>query len=466
MSAGPAGAANTAGASGTVNSAGGAGGNGASGATEAGGVAGGLGMAGSSAGSAGASAARQPNIIYILADDLGYGDLGAYGQQQIKTPRLDQMANEGLRFTDHYAGNTVCAPSRVTLLTGLHSGHAVIRDNMEVANGYQQALPAESLTAGEVLQAAGYKTGLIGKWGLGGPGTTGTPNTQGFDYFYGYLSQVEAHNYYPARLWRNEQEEALDGKTYSHDLLTNDALAFIEASKSAPFFLYLAYAIPHSEIEVPELGAYAQEPWSTNMKTFAAMVTRLDRDVGAIMDRLTELELDENTLLVFSSDNGPHQEGGHMVEDFDSNGALRGFKRSLTEGGIRVPMLARWPGVIRPGQVTAHASYFPDVLPTFCDLAGVASPSGLDGLSFAPLLRGEPQAPHDYQYWEWQQLKAVREGKWKAISTNGGPVALYDLATDPGESTNLAGQNAAVASRLQASIAAAHTDGSPLVTLP
>jgi len=423
-----------------------------------------LAWAGSNPGAA--RAARRPNIIYILADDLGYGDLGCYGQALIQTPRLDQMAAEGIRFTQHYAGSTVCAPSRSCLMTGQHTGHTRVRDNIG-ADGERVPLRAEDTTVAEVLRRAGYATGLIGKWGLGEPGTTGIPNRKGFDYFYGYLNQARAHNYYPDYVWRNETQVWLEGNRdggkgqYSHDLCTEEALSFVERHHREPFFLYLAYQIPHAHsalgretgdgMEVPDHGPYADRPWSSAHRGLAAMITRMDRDVGRILDRLKELGIDNNTLVIFTSDNGPHAAGGNDPAFFKSGGPFRGIKRDLYEGGIRVPHIARWPGQIGPGAVSGHVSAGWDFLPTAAELAGTPAPEGIDGISMVPALLGGDQARHDYLYWEFHGrgfAQAVRMGDWKAVRMEANAaVELYHLAEDPGETRDRAPEHPDIVAR-------------------
>jgi len=414
-------------------------------------------------------AKRKPNIIYILADDLGYGDLGCYGQSMIRTPNIDRLAAEGMRFTDHYAGSTVCAPSRCCLMTGLHTGHAYIRGNKSTPPSGQEPIPDDTVTVAELLKQAGYATGLIGKWGLGGPGSVGEPNRQGFDYFFGYLCQGHAHNYYPEFLYRNGEEVALEGNRveparyygagvayeraqYSHDLMAGEALRFVERNSGGPFFLYLALTIPHANneagkegMEVPSDEPYGDRDWPQQQKNHAAMITRMDRDVGRLMEKLVELGIDDDTLVIFTSDNGPHREGGADPDFFDSSGPLRGIKRDLYEGGIRVPMIARWPGKVRPGSVTDHLSAFWDFLPTATEMAGTEHPAGIDGISYLPTLLGDGdrQRGHEYLYWEFHEGKAtkqaVRAGNWKAVRLRpSGPIELYDLARDIGENDDIA----------------------------
>ena len=417
----------------------------------------------------------KPNIIYILADDLGYGDLGCYGQQQIRTPNLDRMAAEGMRFTDHYAGSAVCAPSRCVLMTGLHTGHARVR-----ANGRMPIEP-EDVTVAEVLKRAGYATAAIGKWSLGDAGTTGAATRQGFDYFFGYLNQGAAHFYYPESLDRNEETVILeanrDGKrgTYSHDLLTEEALQFIRRSAPGPFLLYIPYTIPHAEVLVPEDslseyrdkwpekrfpgGHYAAQP--TPRAARAAMITRMDRDIGCILDLVKELSLDEQTIVMFTSDNGPCTAGGQDPAFFESAGPLRGLKFGLYEGGIRVPMIARWPGKSPAGSVTDFASGFWDIMPTCAELAGVQPPAGIDGVSLVPTLMGKPQeqVQHACLYWEHRGWQAVRFGNWKAIRTTPQrPIELYDLKSDIGEEKDLAAANPDLVAKAERYFQTSRTD--------
>ncbi len=420
-------------------------------------------------------AADRPNLIFILADDLGYGDLGCYGQSVIQTPRLDQMAAEGMRFTQFYAGNTVCAPSRSVLMTGQHMGHTHVRGN---AGGDMlvQSLRDEDITVAEVLKAAGYTNALIGKWGLGEVDQPGFPLRQGFDKFFGYLNQVHAHNYYPEFVWSGDKKmplrnvvQRLDrsygGFTggaatkridYTHDLFVEEAREFLRTHRDRPFFLYLPLTIPHANnegtrmtgdgAEVPDYGIYAEKDWPNPDKGQAAMITRMDGDVGRILDYLRELGIAENTLVFFTSDNGPHNEAGHDLERFHPSGPLRGTKRALYEGGIRVPGIAWWPGVIEPGSTTDHIAYFGDWMATAAELAGVDPPKHIDSISFAPILKGNPQLQHDYLYWEFYEQgsrQAVRFGPWKAIRQpmTTGSVQLYNLSQDLGEMSDVADQH-------------------------
>ncbi len=410
-----------------------------------------------------------PNFVFILADDLGYGDLGCYGQEQIRTPNLDRLAAEGMKFTQAYAGNTVCAPSRCTLMTGLHSGHGRVRSNAQVP------LAPEDVTIAEVLRAVGYSSAAVGKWALGWEGTSGHPNRQGFADYFGWLDQRHAHDYYPAFLWRNEYRFRLDGNQdgrrteYSHVWLNSVSTNYIRLKEDKPFFLYLAPTIPHANnergtngMEVPSLGDYARKPWPAPEKAKAAMITYLDTMVGTLLDELKRRKIDEDTLVIFTSDNGPHREGGVDPAFFRSSGPLRGIKRDLTEGGIRVPFLARWPGHIRPGSTNRLPVAFWDVLPTFAEIAGAPTPRGLDGISFAPSLFGRPQTNrHEFLYWEFHERgyqQAVRHGDWKGLRlAPGKPLELYDLANDLGETNNVAASRPEVVARIEEYLAkAAH----------
>lgn len=421
-----------------------------------------------------------------MADDLGYGDLGCYGQLRIHTPNLDRMAAEGVRFTQFYAGSTVCAPSRCVLMTGLHTGHCYIRGNGKID------LRPGDFTVAELLEQADYHTALVGKWGLGHEGSGGIPTRQGFETFYGYLDQHHAHNYYPSFLVRDEARAALDNvvpgegkfgqgiatqkREYSHDLLTDEALDVIDrfVPGEQPFFLYLAYTIPHANneagkngMEVPELGAYANKNWPEAEKATAAMISRLDRDVGRILERLQRHGIDEDTIVLFTSDNGPHKEGGRDAEFFNSNGPFRGIKRDLYEGGIRVPMIVRWAGHAPAGAVSDHVGYFGDVLATFAELAGIAAPVDVDSLSFLPAILGKANQPHhEYLYWEFYErgsAQAVRMGDWKAVARPmlSNNIELYNLASDPGELKDMAAEHPDVVAEARSLMRQAHTP-SPL----
>ncbi len=413
---------------------------------------------------------RRPNIIFILADDLGYGELGCYGQTRIQTPHLDRMAREGARFTDFYSASTVCAPARCALLTGLHTGHCTIRGNAK-----EISLNAGETTLATTLRGAGYATACIGKWGLGDPGSAGVPTKQGFDDFFGYLTHGHAHNYYPTYLYRGEErvmlrnqnpDEKPDGRgrstvqiDYTPDLFLRESQKWIEKHKDGPFFLYFTPTIPHAnnearpvEMEVPDLGIYADKDWPEAEKRKAAMISRLDTHVGALLQTLKNLGIDNDTLVIFSSDNGPHREGA-QPEFFDSSGPLRGIKRDLTEGGIRVPTIARWPRTIAAGTTAGHVAYFPDVLPTLAEIAGAPLQIRHDGLSFAPLLRGRANARKPFLYWEFYEnggSRAVRVDNWKAVTTTfDGPIQLFNLQTDIGETRDLAAQFPDIARRMK-----------------
>jgi arylsulfatase A-like enzyme len=440
---------------------------------------------------------RPPNIIFILADDLGYGELGCYGQQLIQTPNLDRMAAEGMRFTQFYAGSTVCAPSRCVLMTGKHLGHATVRGNASARDPFDpakmraQTLRPEDYTVAELLKGSGYATALIGKWGLGELGSGGEPTAQGFDYFFGYLNQKHAHNYYPGFLTRGETRVPLRNEVpgedlfgngvatkkvdYSADLFAEEALQWIEAQKAKPFFLYLALTTPHANNEatralkngqeVPDLGPYADKDWSEPNKCQAAMITRMDADIGRLFALIKKLGLDQQTLIFFSSDNGPHKEGGNDPKFFNANGGLRGIKRDLYEGGIRVPFIARWPGKIAAGVTSTYVGYFGDLLATISEVIGAKPPANLDSVSFAPTLFGqsEAQAKHEFLYWEFHEggtkQAALLEGHWKAVRLQpGAALELYDLTTDPGEMRNVAADRTEIGDVMDAYLRKAHVD--------
>ena len=428
---------------------------------------------------------RKPNIIFILADDLGYGDLGCYGQAKIKTPNIDKLADEGIRFTNFYAGSTVCAPSRCALMTGLHTGHAYVRGNSSLP------LRPVDLTVAELLKRAGYHTALIGKWGLGNENTTGVPQKKGFDEFVGYLDQVHAHDYYTDHLWRYAPTEGFDGPEalpenrggkkglYTHDLFTIAALNFVRLNKPdrfsrpRPFFLYLAYTIPHANdeegarsgngMQVPSDAPYTNEPWPQTEKNKAAMITRMDTDIGKLMAKLKEFKMDEDTVVFFSSDNGPHKEGGVDPKFLASSGPLRGIKRDLYEGGIRVPLIVRWPMQIKASQVSGLISAFWDFLPTAAEFAEAKAPEKTDGISMVPTLLGRPQTnQHDFLYWEFHERgfqQAARTGDWKAVRPEAGePLELYNLKADLGEKQNVADKNPAVIAKMEAYLKGARTE--------
>lgn len=414
--------------------------------------------------------ARRPNIIFIMADDLGYGDLGSYGGKAIRTPHLDRLAAEGTRFTQAYAGSPVCAPSRCVLLTGRHTGHARIRDNNPqvggeleqfaggAEGGIRLSLTEADRTVAELLQPAGYATGIAGKWGLAEPGTAGTPNRRGFDAWLGYLNQNHAPYYYTDYLDENDGirriPENADGRrqVYSNDLFSDFAVEFVRRHRDRPFFLYLPYTIPHNRMEVPDLGAYADRDWPEDAKTYAAMVTRLDGYVGRLLEELDRLGLDENTVVFFTSDNGPLR--APRSDLLGSAGGLRGYKTTLHEGGIRVPMLVRWPGRVPAGRVSEEPWMFADFLPTCAELAGLPVPAGADGRSVVPILTAAQATLGERPlYWEVPRDRlhqAVRLGRWKAVrSGRDQPLELYDLAVDPAERSNVAATHPAVADRLR-----------------
>ena len=403
----------------------------------------------------------KPNIVYILADDLGYGDLGCYGQKLIQTPNIDRIAREGIRFTDHYAGSNVCAPSRCVLMTGLHTGHCYIRNNRALTFEGNVPIPNETVTVAEYLKTAGYATAAIGKWGLGFPGSEGDPTNQGFDLFFGYNCQRQAHSYYPDHLWRNRDKVTLPGNAgnkqtqYSHDLMTDEALNFVKQNKGRPFFLYMPYTIPHLKWQVPDLGPYADKSWPENMKTQAAMITRMDCDVGRIMKLIEDLGLDEETVVFFASDNGAHG-AGETISFFNACAGLRAKKGTMYEGGLRVPLVARWPGKIAPGRTTDHVSSFQDMLPTFCELAGVKVDRPIDGISMVPTLLGhDGQQQHEYLYWERAKAIAVRMGDWKVVKGKRS-LELFDLKSDPHEENDVSAEHAELVARMEQIIQQSH----------
>ena len=429
---------------------------------------------------------KKPNIIFIMADDLGYGHLGCYGQGKIRTPNIDRLSTEGMRFTQCYSGSPVCAPSRSVLMTGKHQGHTSVRIN---SGGIP--LISEDVTVAEVLKEGGYKTGMFGKWGLGDIETTGVPYKQGFDEFFGYLHQVHCHFYYPYYLWENDKKYLLPGNEggkqtqYTHDVISDRALDFIRRNKEEAFFLYLSFTIPHTELLVPEdsfkeyegkfpepnpyidaRGHYANQP--APRTTFAGMITRMDRDVGRIMTLLKELKIDENTIVFFTSDNGGQGSGGPDLEFFKGNGQLRGAKSEVYEGGIRVPMIVRWSGKISEGQVNDHVWAFWDVMPTLAQIAGVSVPDDIDGISVVPKLLGEDkvgrrQEKHKFLYWEHpsgkELMQAVRMVDWKAVRLKKVmPIELYNLGNDIGEKTNVAKENPEIVREIEDYLKTARTE--------
>lgn len=442
------------------------------------------------------NAASKPNVIYIIADDLGYGDLSAYGQTNFSTPNIDAIAKKGMLFKQHYSSAPVCAPGRGALMTGFHTGHGAVRGNSEVQPEGQQPMPVDTFTMAHLFKKAGYATGAFGKWGLGAPGSASEPLKMGFDRFYGFNCQRMAHHYYPYFLWNDNQREMLWGnfgmetQEYAPDLIQEQALRFVEKNKGRPFFMYYPMIQPHAEMFAPERhmakyrGKFLPEkpyagvdsgpefrkyPYGSQSEphaAFAAMVETIDENVGELMTKLAELGIADNTLVIFTSDNGPHQEGGHDPDYFKSNGGLRGHKRDLYEGGIRVPMIAVWPGAIPAGTVSDHISAFHDVLPTMAQLTGQPTSKGIDSVSFLPtLLQQGRQDQHDYLYWEFHELKgrvAIRKGNWKGVRYGvsvdpNSPLELYDLAQDPGETNNIAGQNEKVFRELDQLIKGART---------
>lgn len=425
--------------------------------------------------------AEKPNIIYILLDDAGYGDLSCYGQKKFSTPNIDRLASEGMKFTQHYSGSTVCAPTRCSLMTGVHVGHAYVRGNREVKPEGQAPMPADIVTIPRLLKKAGYTTSMFGKWGLGAPGSESDP-MEHFDRFYGYNCQREAHTYYPDHLWSDRERVELDGETYAHDLIMEEAEEFLRENKDGPFFAYLSVIIPHAAMHVPEdymapfrekfpefedtIGRYSGPEVRNPIAAFAGMMKKLDDGVGEVLALLEELGIDDNTLVILSSDNGPHQEGGHDPDFFDSNGPLTGYKRDLTEGGIRAPMLARWPGKIEAGTESELISAHWDMLPTFCELAGVEPTEETDGISMVKEFLGEEgQEKHDYLYWEFYERggkKAARWGDWKAIQLNiaknpDSPIAIYNLSKDLQEENDVSADHPELVKKAKAIFAEAHT---------
>lgn len=442
----------------------------------------------------------KPNVVLILADDLGKAEVGAYGQEKIRTPSIDRLAAEGMRFNRMYAGSPVCAPSRCTLMTGKHSGHGFVRDNREIKPEGQVPIPDSEVTLAEMFKSRGYATAAIGKWGLGFPGSEGEPLKQGIDHFFGYNCQRHAHNHYPTYLWNDRDKvtlpgntDGVTGETFSHDLFEAEALKYIREHKDGPFFLFLPFIIPHLALQVPDdsLAEYADkledaapykgdkgyQPHPKPHAAYAGMVTRMDRTVGRILDQLKTIGIDDETIVVFASDNGPTFDvGGADSIYFKSSGGVRGLKGSVYEGGIAVPFIVRWPGKIKEGSVGDFLGYFPDVAPTLLDLAGIgdALPPGLDGVSFAPTLLGrtDAQKKHDFLYWEFASYggqQAVRMGPWKGVRQNlrqgKTAIELYNLDDDPKESRDVAAEHTDVVARIKQVMERSHVR-STLFPLP
>ena len=425
---------------------------------------------------------KKPNIILIMLDDAGYGDFGCYGQKLFTTPNIDRMAASGMLFTQHYSGSTVCAPTRCSIMNGVHTGHAFVRGNREVQPEGQAPIPSDMITIPKLLRKAGYVTGIFGKWGLGAPKSSGDPMNQGWDEFFGYNCQRQAHTFYPKHLWHNSEKVMLNGKTYSHDLIQEKALQFIRDNEKKSFFAYLPLTIPHAAMQCPEedvapfrkkfpqfenkIGKYSHGSIIRNpVAAFAGMMTRMDRGIGQILDLLNELDIAENTLVLFTSDNGPHYEGGHQPGFFNSNGPLKGHKRDLYEGGIRVPLIAYWPGKIKSGSVSNHICAHWDLMPTFCELAKISEPNHTDGISYIPALTGKKQKKHAYLYWEFHSYgnaQAIRMGDWKGIrlkvkNNPNGPIKLFNLKKDIGETNNIAANHPDIIRRFTKLFKTAHT---------
>jgi arylsulfatase A len=437
---------------------------------------------------------QKPNIVFILADDLGYGDLGSYGQKLIETPNLDKLASKGIRFTQFYAGTSVCAPSRSAFMTGQHTGHTPVRGNKEMQPEGQMPIPDSAYTMAEMFKKAGYVTGGFGKWGLGFIGTSGDPNKQGIDKFFGYNCQRQSHNFFPDHLWDNEKRIELANTPakqsfYAADIIQEKAVSFIEENKSRPFFLYLAYTLPHAALQLPENDkAFAHykkkfneeakaipaswdgkgyQPQAYPRAAYAAMVSRLDSYVGEVMKKLQDMGIEKNTIIVFTSDNGPHREGGNQPEFFNSSGGFRGVKRALYEGGIRVPMIVSWPSVIKKPSTSSFAGASWDFFPTFAELLNQPMLPVFDGVSILPTLTGKgKQKQHEYLYWEFHEeggRQAVRIGDWKgiresAIATPNGPIALYNLKNDPKETKNVAAAHPDVVKRIEKILSGARVE--------
>ncbi|PRY04322.1 arylsulfatase A-like enzyme [Pontibacter ummariensis] len=449
-----------------------------------------------------AFAQKKPNVVFILVDDMGYGDLGCYGQELIETPNLDKLAANGVRFTQFYAGTSVCAPSRASLMTGKHTGHTPVRGNFEIEPEGQYPIPDSTFTMAEMFLRAGYTTGLFGKWGLGYPSSAGEPNKQGFDRFFGYNCQRQSHNFFPDHLWDNGQRVDLsntptDQQEYAADIIQKEALNFLEDNANNPFFLYLAYTLPHAALQLPEgdevfekykrkfneqpqpvkagWQGVGYQPQAYPKAAYAAMVTKVDNYIGEVVQALKTQGIEKNTLIVFASDNGPHREGGNQPEFFNSSGGFRGIKRDLYEGGIRVPVIASWPSMIRKGRQSDYIGAFWDFLPTFAELTGQPAPQNIDGISILPMLTSKgKQAQHKFLYWEFHEdggRQAVRLGDWKGVrigvvADSRAPVQLFNLATDPAETTDVSAVHPEVVQEIERIMEFAHVEHEsfPLVT--
>lgn len=426
---------------------------------------------------------KKPNIVFILADDLGYADIGAYGQTKIKTPHLDNLAKQGMKFTEFYTGTSVCAPSRSSLLTGQHTGHTYIRGNKELEPEGQEPLVDSVITFAMQLKDAGYTNGAFGKWGLGMVGTSGDPNRKGFDNFYGYNCQRQAHTYYPTHLWDNQEKvEFKDQSVYAADLIHEKTLAFINENKDKPFFLFVPTVLPHAELAGPQDSLYRiyenqfeETPFKHShyanvdkpRAMYASMVSRLDLHVGQIIDKLNELGIAENTIVMFASDNGAHKEGGADPDFFNSSGQFKGIKRSLYEGGLRTPFIAYWPNQIKANQVIEQPAAFWDIMPTVLELADAPHEAYTDGVSIVPTLLGKgKQKKQDYLYWEFHEeggRQAVRQGDWKLIIQkvkipNETYFELFNIKKDPSEKHNLASENPKKVNQLIELIKKAHKE--------
>ena len=414
------------------------------------------------------AAEQPPNIVFILADDLGYADVSCYGQKMFQTPSIDRLADEGMRFTQFYA-NTVCSPTRCSFLTGLHPGHTRIRANRGIDNQRVNIRIGDDLTVSEVLQQGGYRTGLSGKWHVSFLFTNGRPLDKGFDFHFGRLNTLDGYEY-PNPFWLNEEIYELGQEDWDHDLYTRYAKEFIRDSKDQPFFLFLSYRTAHAHAEIRKNGApipidpiYAKKDWPYTAKRQATMITEMDRDIGEITDLIDELGLGENTVIIFTSDNGPHKEDGNDPDFFDSNGPLRGIKRDMYEGGIRMPMIVRWKGTVAAGQVSDHICAIWDFMPTALEMAGLQAPDNIDGISFLPELLGKEQPEHAYLYWQYAHRKsfkeAIRVERWKAVRPAiDAPIELYDLETDLSETTNISDRYPSFVNRLDKLMDEAHTD--------